>query len=353
MTPFFKKILFILCISLLYSFTGFQSFASDNGDGLIITTPEKQGMSSQNLRKMDQYIKNQFPHIRSVLVLRNDALVFEKYYQNFNKNSLFDTASVTKTVTATLVGIAIQEGFLTGVNQKVIDFFPEYVHPETDPLIKEITIQHLLTMTSGFYWLDSKLGNENSEVLSDPIKYAFKLLVINKPGEVFNYNTLNSQILSAIISRTTKMSELEFANKYLFEPLNIAEKVWPADLKGYNTGGYGLELKSRDMVKIGQLYLQEGKWGSKQILSKEWIAEVTRKHNEGGTQEDEQQYGYHCWVTVVKDHPAFFAYGFGGQFIYVIPDLKLVIVIISDLDQNREEHRNIISGFIVPSIKSN
>jgi CubicO group peptidase (beta-lactamase class C family) len=352
MTPFFKKILFVLCVALLYTFTGFQSFASDSGDGLITTAPEKQGMSSQKLRKMDQYIKNQFPHIRSVLVLRNDALVFEKYYQNFNKNSLFEVASVTKTVTATLIGIAIQEGFLTGVHQKVIDFFPEYVHPETDPFIKEITIQHLLTMTSGFYWFDTNLSNKNPEVLADPIKYAFQLLVVNKPGETFNYNTLNSQILSAIISRATKMSELEFADQYLFGPLHITEKVWPADLRGYNIGGDGLELKSRDMVKIGRLYLQEGKWGSNQILSKEWIAETTRKHNDGGIPEGEQHYGYHCWVTVVQDHPTFFAYGFGGQFIHVIPDLKLVVVITSDLDQNRDEHRNIINGFILPSIQS-
>lgn len=312
------------------------------------SVPEKQGMNSAELLEMNSYIKKKLPHIRSVLVVKNGYLVFDKYYQSYGKNDLLAINSATKTITSALIGIAINKGYLKGTDQKITEFFPEYVTNKMDPQFKKISIENLLTMTSGLDWVDDDMYKP--EVHVNAIKYAFGLKVLTKPGEKFNYNTLGSQILSAIITKTTKMSELEFADKYLFGPLGINKREWKTDEQGYNLGGFELYLRTQDMAKFGYLLLNKGAWDGKQIIPPDWVSNMTKKHNDGGLPHGEN-YGYHCWVTKVKGYDAYFAGGYGGQFIYVVPALDLVVAISSNIDMHHEENRDIISKYIIPSIE--
>jgi CubicO group peptidase (beta-lactamase class C family) len=311
--------------------------------------PEKQTMNSNKLIEMDNYIKQKLPFIRSVLVVKNGYLVFEKYYQHYSKKDHFVICSDTKTVTSALIGIAIKEGYIKGVNQKITEFFPEFITNQSDPKLKEISIENLLTMTSGISWDDNYLYRP--EVHINPIKYAFSLKVVTIPGKVFNYSTMDSQILSGIITKSTGMSELAFADKYLFKPLGISDREWKSDAQGYSLGGMELYLRTQDMAKFGYLLLNNGIWNESQIIPSEWVADMTKKHNGGGLPHGES-YGLHCWVTKVKGHNAYFAGGFGGQFIYEVPDLDLVVAISSNIDMNHEENRNIVDKFIIPSKES-
>lgn len=317
------------------------------------------GMNSEVIDKLNDSIDEQYKHIRSVTIIKDNKLVFQKYRDNYDNDSLFPINSATKTVTGTLIGIALKEGYIESIDVPFISYFPEYQDAIVDEEIKKVTIEELLTMTSGLKWNISDMNkwvdsqnrtyNFDGVVGKDPIKYAFQLQVIDKPGEVFNYSTLNSQILSGIITKSTGMNAQEFADKYLFEPLSIKENKWHTDPQGNQLGGFELHMKTSDIAKIGQLYLNKGKWNDKQILPEEWVENATKAHNEGGFPHGEK-YGLHCWITKIDKYEAFFAGGQGGQFIYVIPELDLVVAITSDIDEHREFHRDIVRDFIVPSI---
>lgn len=317
------------------------------------------GIDSIKIEELSEVIENKYNHILSVTIVKDNKLVFQKYKDGYNKNSLFVLNSATKTVTSTLIAIALKEGYINNIDEPFVSYFPQYHKAITDDNIKRVTIRDLLTMTSGLKWnisdmdkwVDSnkRIYKFDGEIGKNPIQYAFQLKVVHNPGEVFNYSTLNSQVLSGIITEATGMNAKDFANKYLFKPLSIKKNIWHEDPQGNNLGGFEMYLKATDMAKIGQLYLNNGKWKGKQILPEWWVEQATKAHNDGGFPHGEK-YGFHCWVTQVGGYESFFAGGQGGQFIYVIPDLDLVVTITSDIDQHREYHRGIVSDFIVPSI---
>ena len=315
--------------------------------------PEEQNMDSRYLLEMDEYIANNLPHIQSVIIMQDGKMIFEKYYQGYTEDDIFRICSATKTITSALVGVAVKEGFIESVDQKIAGFFKEYMTANEDPQIREITIKHLLTMTSGLDWNENQWGElVYYSDTKDLMKFTMELRVSKKPGEIFNYNTLGSQLLSGIITKASKMSTLEFAKKYLFGPLGITKYKWDTDKMGFYIGGADLYLRTRDMAKIGQLYLNDGIWDGKRILPEGWVAESTSEHNKGGSPHNES-YGYHCWVTTVKGYNAFFAGGYGGQFIFVVPDLKLAVAITSyPYGSHHEENRDIVGTFIIPSIKN-
>lgn len=297
---------------------------------------------------MEQHITEKLPHVRSVLVVRHGQLVFEKYYQETDRNSYHEVASVTKSFTSALVGVALKLGYIKSLDQKMMDFFPEYVRPDSDPKTKEITLKHLLTMTTGRTWSERDL--ERWTTSGDWFKYAVDLPMSEAlPGTKFNYETPASHQLLRIVAKTSGMSASKFAETHLFKPLGISTPQWRADYQGHNTGGFGISMKARDLAKFGYLYLHQGEWDGKQIIPADYVKESTRKQNEGGFPENEG-YGYQWWVTTVKGHEAYFAGGFGGQFIYVVPDLDIVVIIASNLDRPHIENRNIVGEFIIPAV---
>jgi CubicO group peptidase (beta-lactamase class C family) len=305
------------------------------------STPEEQDMSSEKLSGLQRHIMDELPHIRSVLIVRNAYLVFEYYRNPFNETSRHALFSVTKSFTSALIGIALEEGYIEYVDQKMIDFFPENVTSDTAPENREITIEHLLTMTAGF--------PENPMMPTLTVKEKVGQMLLSPPGDAFRYDSGSSHLLSAILTESTNKNALQFGKEHLFEPLGISNVKWPRDYAGYNFGSHGLSLRSRDMAKFGYLYLNQGVWNGEQVVPQEWVNVSTRKHNDGGPPIGEQ-YGYQFWITTVNEHSAYFAAGYGGQFIYVLPDLRIVVVITSNYDLDHGENREIIGEFVVPSV---
>ncbi|UCG01633.1 MAG: serine hydrolase [Candidatus Heimdallarchaeota archaeon] len=323
------------------------------------TSPETQGMNSTVLNDMTEYIQRYFTLAHSILVLRNGYLVTEEYYQTdnhiYSRDCKHYIYSCTKSITSLLVGIAIEKGYIDSIHQKVLNFFPDRNISNRDSRKEAMTLEHLLTMTSGMDWTewDSPSDPANSYRLMvespDWVQYILDRPMNFDPGEVFTYNTGGSHLLSAIIQNVTGRTTLSFAQEYLFDPLNITsgDFLWLQDPSGIVRGGSGLYLTPSDMVKIGYLYLKNGTWpfNGKQIVSAEWIANATRYNPHLGS---ENLYGYQVWFTSFTDCniKSYFAWGFNTQKIYIIPELDLVVVYTSDgFDVQR-----LIRTFIIPSI---
>jgi CubicO group peptidase (beta-lactamase class C family) len=314
-------------------------------DDWIKLHPASLGMKAENFEQMDKYIQKELGHIRSVIVVRDGYIVFEKYYQGLNQNDNDYIASATKTFTAILMGIAMDKGYITNIHTPLTTFFPDCSY--SDNLINDITLFHLLTMSSGLQWHDNTDFWEgiNSD---NPAEYFFSKTVVEQPGSKFKYNSMCSHLLNVIIKEKTNQSVINFANSNLFQPLGINEVQWDK-VNGIENGATALYLQARDMAKFGYMLLNRGKWKDDQIVSGNWIDQLSTVQNNGGAPH-KAQYGYQTWITNYLDYKVFFAGGFGGQFILVIPDLNIVTVIKSNKDRHHEENRDIVRDYIIPSV---
>jgi CubicO group peptidase (beta-lactamase class C family) len=293
-------------------------------NGWIVATSEEQGIDSSRLDQMTDVIENLDLPVDAVVVVRHGQLVFEAYPNpDYSSDDLHLLYSVTKSFTSALVGIAIENGFIKDVDQKVVDFFPEWTIKNLDHRKQALTIEHLLTMSCGFEWEgpDDNLhtwGEANRS--GNPVKYVLDQPMASDPGTEWVYNGGCSHILSAILTKTTGLSTLGFARKYLFEPLGITEVRWPLDPQGIYYGGQDIWLTPRDMAKFGQLFLDNGFWEGQQIIPAEWVARSAENHMSnwvGG-------YGYQWWTFPQSE--IFYASGAYEQRIYVIPELDMVVV---------------------------
>jgi CubicO group peptidase (beta-lactamase class C family) len=348
-------VMFLIVSGLLIGFSVDQSFAGQVNHKYWPTkewrtsTPEAQDMDSTQLGKMNNFLENKCPAVRSVLVIRNGYIAFEKYYIG-DANTTHTIYSVTKSITSALIGIALGKGYIKSIDQKMVTFFPEYASEITDSRLNKITIRHLLTMSAGF---------ETDPGQGPPgMRTSFAQPIITEPGSHAAYNSGSSHLLSGIISKSTKMSTLEFGDKHLFKPLGIQKPVWRKGVDGYTRGGYGLWMRPRDMAKIGYLYVQNGVWDNNQIIPAKWIKESTQKHSTISWFQKEVPYGYQWWIgstnsSYFKGHSGFSAVGYGGQYIDVIPDLDIVIVATSNTSGSgykEPKHNKIAASFIVPSV---
>ncbi len=258
--------------------------------------------------------------------------------------------SVTKSVISALAGIALQEGFIRGVDQRIEEIFPQYFTDNTDDRKKELQIKHLLTMSAGLSWEQSGPIRNQWAMSLNRHKHVINLPMEFEPGEKFIYSAGVSHLMSGILTEATGMSTLDFADQYLFRYLGIDNVRWNSDLQGCYFGNAGLFLTPRDMAKIGYLYLNHGNWEGKQIISEEWIRESTKNQMETGT---DFGYGYYWWVKTIGSYECFFARGYGGQYIFVIPDLDIVTVITSSdtKDVEPDYFLEIITSYVIPSIQ--
>jgi CubicO group peptidase (beta-lactamase class C family) len=250
--------------------------------------------------------------------------------------------SGAKSFTCALVGIALQEGFLHSVDERLVDF-ADYAVWNTDPQIERITLKHLLTMTSGLHWGDHPAEVDRWLQSDGWLRRAFELPVVHEPGTTFAYKP-DPRLVAWIVSQATRMAASKFARTYLFEPLGISTWQWPIDL-----GRDGISLRPRDMAKLGHLYLNRGLWGNKRVVRAHFVDQATRRQVQGGFPENEG-YGYYWWVTRIQGHTTFYAGGFGGQYILVVPELDTVMVITSDPDRPHLENRTIIGERVVAAI---
>ncbi len=297
------------------------SFDQTKIDSIVIDSIDQRILKIQKQRK----------DFRSFLVVVDNKLLFEKYYDGGGINELNSLKSVTKSITSLLTGKAIDLNLIKNVDQEISEFFPEYFTEVDDSLKNSIRIKNLLTMSAGFRWnnfggkyrsgWDLYKGNRHEYMIT-------KTVMENKPGEIFNYNSGLSHMLSGIITNESTMKTDQFAEKYLFEPLGIKKYKWTADRNGYNLGNSELFLTSRAMAKIGLLVLNKGYWFDKQIIDSTYVKEMLSPQikTEGIGQKYCQNYGYQWWVKDYKNIRINFAAGYGGQYIFVIPKLKVVIV---------------------------
>jgi CubicO group peptidase (beta-lactamase class C family) len=252
----------------------------------------------------------------------------EQYFHPSDSSSTLDVRSVTKSVIATLMGIAIDKGYIPSENQTIGDYLRPLVGT-IDSVKANIKIRDLLSMTGGIS------GND----LVDPFRYStwinapnqlafiFNSAMDNNSGQVFTYNNGDAHLISTVLTQAAGMSSFQFARQYLFQPLGIADHNWLQDKQGIYNGAAGLDLTPYDMLKIGQLYLGKGVYNGVRIVSEGWINKAsTFKITTNGIEPFGPGYGYFWWVGISASHGYFFANGYGGQFIVVVPDLNLIVV---------------------------
>ena len=299
-------------------------------DGWEIGTLVKEGIDSTLLQKMiDSINAGKFGKVHSVLIAKNKKLIFEKYFDGFYINDLNRLQSCTKSIGSLLTGIALDKGYIKSVNEKVLDFFPNYRN-KADQKWNDVELKDLLTMSVGLNW-KRDFHDRIYEISDDVIKTTFEQKFSHVPGKIFEYRNPQIDLLSGIIIKSSEMPVQDFAEKYLFKPLNISKFTWTNYKKtNYPLMSGSLALSSRDMLKIGQLVLNGGKWDGKQIVSKKWMDESTSFKIKADQSFD---YGYLWWIGVSRVKPglkAVFATGLGGQHIIIIPEKNLVVVTTAD-----------------------
>lgn len=328
----------------------------ETGDGWRSAEAAAAGLSAARLLEMETAIRAEdFKRISSVLIARGGKLVYEKYFDGSAPSALRDTRSATKTVTGMLIGLAIERGLIAGADAAVLPFFPDkqpLAHP--DPRKAQITLEDLLTMSSLLEcddWNSFSRGNEERMYLiEDYVKFALDLPIKGFPawaekpedspyGRSFSYCTAGVATLGGVLEKAAQMSVADFAEKYLFAPLGIQEAAWQITPTGLAMTGGGLRLAGRDLLKLGQLYLDKGTWNGRRIISESWVNASTRPHVRI---DDETEYGYLWWLKSFpsgdKPYAAFYMSGNGGNKVAVFPALNLTVVITSTHYNTRGMH---------------
>jgi CubicO group peptidase (beta-lactamase class C family) len=314
-------------------------------DGWATASVESVGLSPAPFPEMETAIQSaEFKKITSILISRHAKLVYEKYFDGSSPDLLRNTRSATKTITGMLIGIAIDGGLLTGVDAPVLKFFPDKLPLQNpDPRKEKITVEDFLTMSSLLEcddWNSFSRGNEERMYLiEDYVKFTLDLPIKGFPawatkpadsphGRSFSYCTAGVATLGGVLERATRMSVPDFANKNLFTSLGINEVKWQITPTGLAMTGGGLELQSRDLLKLGQLYANGGVWKGTQIVSEGWVRESIKPHVQI---DDETEYGYLWWLRTFQAgdnrYSSYLMSGNGGNKVAVFPELDMVVVI--------------------------
>ena len=322
-------------------------------------------MKQDKVMKLENKINNDYKNIAGITILKDGKLEYENYFNGCNSSSTIHIYSVTKSIVSVLIGIAIDKGYIKSINQKILDFFPEYIAKDKDVTIQNVILKDIMTMTTPYkHELDPYIEYFTSNDFTQ-----FALNSIGGQGRIgdFRYAPLvGPDILSAIIVRTTKKSVLDFAKEHLFSPLqiNVDKNIvfnsqeeqfafyeatnisgWVVDKTGLNTAGWGLTLTARDMAKIGQLYLNKGIYNEKEIVSRKWIEDSTKEHSRW--KKLNLPYGYLWWLDNDKEH-IFAAIGDGGNVIYVNTYKNIVVSIASLFEPNVTDRIEFIKEYIEP-----
>lgn len=341
----------LFLITLLCGFVSSRLIAQQ-ANSFIISTPEKEGISSQAIINFLDAIGNSKHEFHSFVFLRHGKLVAEGWWNPYRPDLKHTMYSTSKSFTATAVGFAIAEKRLR-LTDKLISFFPQHLPDTISPFLASLTIKDALIMADGqdpdpSFQVASNDSDWVRGFLSTPIRY--------EPGSRFLYNSLGTYMLSAVVQKVTGQRIVDYLRPRLFQPLGISDVDWEEDLQHINTGGWGLRIRTRDMAKFGQLFLQKGKWKGKQVLPKGWVEEASSKQilqhpeftDEQREKSDwEQGYGYQMWRC---RNNAFRADGAYGQYIIVMPDQDAVIAITSETADMQEE-LNLVWQYLLPAMK--
>lgn len=351
----------MICSSLLLNITSIEGkiLTKDDMyvpvDGWRVSSPEEQGMDSAKLDEVDKILKIQdVKYIDSICAIRNGFLVYDRYFEYYNHSDLHILNSVTKSVSSILIGIANTSGFISNLDESVLDILSDRTFANMDARKEAITIRNLLTMQSGLQWHPAGMFTEfpvhpqdyefhsnytnyfnESWPLSmeddtakmvctnDWVQYVLDKPMAANPGTIYQYSTGVSHLLQVIIANKTGMNPQTFAEDYLFLPLNITDYYWWKDPQGIIAGGHGLWLHPHDIAKLGYLYLLNGSWGGQMIVSEDFVAQSITSHADTGA----GGYGYQWWI--IEKEGYFQGIGIGGQKLLVYPEKELIIVYTS------------------------
>ena len=310
-------------------------------------TPESQGIDSNTLAEALTVIKDKKLPVHSLLIARRGYLVMDEYFYPFSDGARHDVASVTKSITATLMGMAIEEGHIPHLEAPVLTFFDGRTVENMGARKRQMNVSHLLSMTSGFDcgYLPGEQELFAMRETPDWIQFSLDLPMRTAPGTEFAYCSSGTHLLSGIVSQATGQSLEAYATSRLFQPLGIKEWYWPSDPAGNSNGWGDLQLHPRDMARIGLLYLYQGQWDGRQIIASDWIKQATRPQIDIAGMD--VSYGYGWWLPEFAGMSLIEAQGRGGQLIVIWPEKEMVVVLTAG-GLNADE----LAGYLAQAVRS-
>jgi len=327
-------------------------------DGWKTSTPEQQGMDSGKLAELFSVVQSDSVRLHGLLIIRNGYIVFEAYYPPYGLDIRHSVESNTKSIIGTLTGIAIDQGKIQDENQKLVDLFPYRVMDNIDARKQSITLGNLLSMTPGLDCQDQTEAANGMYATRVWIQYLLDLPMVSKPGEKWVYCSGASHLLSAVLQQKTGVDARTYANQVLFTPLGIApveEKDWAPDPQGVTNGIAGLYLTPRELAKYGFLYLHNGQWDGKQIVSEKWVEASTSEQAYIGPDPYvdglDRRFGY--MFSLFPDQKYYGYLGMAGQELYVLPEKNMVVVFTASLAVGKEAKLlKLLNDTILPAVKS-
>lgn len=286
--------------------------------------PENRGMDPAALPALHADLDS--INVLACAIVKGDAIVDTYYKEGYDETSNFLLHSCSKSITSALVGIAIAQGYIDGVDVPITTYFPQL--SEADPRWQQVTIWHLLTHTSGVSSSDDVW--EAWRASDNWVDFVLSRPIVAQPGTQFSYTTGGTHLLSAILQQATGKTAYQYGKEVLFDPLGMDSVQCGTDPQGISDGGNGFSMNLYDMAKFGRLFLHGGVWEGEQILPAQWVTDSTTVQFDRST--GSADYGYQWWVRTFgsRQYPAYFAQGHGGQYIFVVPDLELIVAIASD-----------------------
>jgi CubicO group peptidase (beta-lactamase class C family) len=288
---------------------------------------------------------SQLPRLKSLLVSHRGSLVLERYFNGARAAQPANIKSASKSVIAALVGIAIAKGHIKHADQPIADYFPELAK-DPDPKKRAITIEDLITMRSG---LESTSGRQYGAWVQSRnwVRYVLSQPLVDEPGTRVEYSTGSTHLLSAILTKATKKSTWQFAQEELAKPLGFTLAQWPQDPQGIYFGGNEMLMTARQMIRFGEVYENGGRIGDRQVVPREWVTKADDAVGRSRWGSD-REYGHGFWIRDFGRYKSFYAWGYGGQFIFVVPDLDLVVVTTSrsDVSRERRDHNDAIYDIV-------
>ena len=328
--------------------------------GWAVSTPEAEGLPADLVQELFCEAQRE-DTLYGLLVAKNGVLVAEQYFHEGSIDEAGNRQSVTKSYTSALVGLALREGCLDDVDQPMLDFFPELVDDIEDPRKHEITVRHLLEMRAGYPWEESDPALFDLLLTGDYDELVRDVPLMADPGTEHHYSNLTSHWLGMVVARACETDLRTFAEAQLFTPLGAEIGGWTQDVDGYYLGFTEIGVTARDMARFGQLYLDEGLHGGEPLIPADWVRDSLRRHSDDpghptpGPTFSDWGYGYQWWSATAGPHEVRFAWGHGGQFIFLVDALDLVVVVVGDpfyLEtstrqwRNERGHLNLVGRFL-------
>jgi len=356
-----KRALRIACLFALHGALAAGALAATASAEPEIETaaPEAVGVDSAPLVRMSEWIRKDKLDVRSLLVVKDGKLIFERYGDGLTRDHNYELYSVTKTITALTFGVLAGEGKIA-TSDRAAQWI-EKARPELAPLLsdkKNIELGHLMSMSSGLLYKQVEGSDPLYFQAPDRLKVALGTVARIPPATLFEYTDANPVLVGAAISTAAGQREDRYAEERLFKPLGMRNYRWTgADQTGSVSGGWGLRLRAIDMAKLGLLMLDDGRWHGRQVVPAAWIHQMSTP----GAQATAQDYGYYCWVNhIVESEPEFGAMGFKGQFITVLPKERAVVVMTGILATDGglrtgtylNQYRRMVNDYILPAMKA-